>query len=93
MATRPQHKPTIPFPGCPRPTDLDILLDERALNPPSKFLTNQDIIDLRELYSDLRRISTRAQERGVKLIIDAEYRYVMKVLWTRVRPVSLFFEP
>ncbi|KAJ4485303.1 FAD-linked oxidoreductase [Lentinula aciculospora] len=71
LATRPQHKPSIPFPGCPRPTDLTILNTE----PKSNYLTSKDIASLRELYSDLRRICLRAQERGVKLIIDAEYSW------------------
>lgn len=78
MATRPQHQPPVPFPGCPRPSDLSIILDEQE--PNSKFLTDQDIASLRELYSDLRRISIRAKERGVKLIIDAEYRYAQPKL-------------
>ncbi|KAE9396538.1 FAD-linked oxidoreductase [Gymnopus androsaceus JB14] len=73
VATRPQHQPPVPFPGCPRPSDLSIILDEQE--PNSKFLTDQDIASLRELYSDLRRISIRAKERGVKLIIDAEYSW------------------
>jgi proline dehydrogenase len=37
-------------------------------------LTSADITALKELYEDLFRICTRAQERGVKIIIDAEYR-------------------
>ncbi|KAJ3921457.1 FAD-linked oxidoreductase [Lentinula edodes] len=71
LATRPQHEPSIPFPGCPRPTDLNVL----NTNADSKFLSEKDIASLRELYSDLRRISLRAQERGVKLLIDAEYSW------------------
>ncbi|KAJ2922373.1 hypothetical protein H1R20_g14725, partial [Candolleomyces eurysporus] len=35
----------------------------------------QDIHDLRELYDDLLSICTRAQQRGVKLILDAEYSW------------------
>jgi proline dehydrogenase len=31
---------------------------------------------LKELHEDLIKICTRARERGVKVIIDAEYRYV-----------------
>ncbi|KAJ3739841.1 hypothetical protein DFH05DRAFT_1513005, partial [Lentinula detonsa] len=70
LATRPQVEPSIPFPGCPYPTDLNILDTESS----SKFLNDKDIVSLRELHSDLRRICLRARERGVKLIIDAEYR-------------------
>ncbi|KAJ3873721.1 FAD-linked oxidoreductase [Lentinula edodes] len=71
LATQPQHEPSIPFPGCPRPTDLNVL----NTTADSKFLSEKDIASLRELYSDLRRISLRAQERGVKLLIDAEYSW------------------
>ncbi|KIK65953.1 hypothetical protein GYMLUDRAFT_38417 [Collybiopsis luxurians FD-317 M1] len=72
LATRPQRQLSVPFPGCPRPTDLSVLDDP---TPRSKYLTEKDISSLRELYSDLRRISLRAQQRGVKLIIDAEYSW------------------
>lgn len=36
----------------------------------------QDVRALKELNEDLVRICKRAAERGVKVIIDAEYRYV-----------------
>ncbi|KAF9074035.1 FAD-linked oxidoreductase [Rhodocollybia butyracea] len=72
VATRPQHNPPIPFPGCSRPEDLSIL---REREPASKFLNSEDIASLRELYANLRRICLRAQEKGVKLIIDAEYSW------------------
>ncbi|KAJ8088823.1 hypothetical protein PM082_014069 [Marasmius tenuissimus] len=63
----------VPFPGCPRSTDLDVLHEH---NPTRRGpLTDDDIVALRELYSDLRRICTRAQERGVKIILDAEYSW------------------
>jgi proline dehydrogenase len=69
----------VPFPGCARSTDLDVLhmlkagaVTESVLPPP---LTQQDITALEELHSDLVRICTKAQERGVKVVIDAEYRY------------------
>ncbi|KAJ3725778.1 FAD-linked oxidoreductase-like protein [Lentinula raphanica] len=71
LATRPQLEPSIPFPGCPHPTDLDIFSSQLT----SKSLHTNDVASLRELYSDLRRICLRAQERGVKLIIDAEYSW------------------
>ncbi|KAJ3763893.1 FAD-linked oxidoreductase [Lentinula raphanica] len=71
LATRPQLEPSIPFPGCPHPTDLDIFSSQST----SKSLHTNDVASLRELYSDLRRICLRAQERGVKLIIDAEYSW------------------
>jgi proline dehydrogenase len=71
MATRPQHYPSIPFPGCPRPSDLSVLDGQTD----SKFLDDKDISSLRELYSNLRRICLHAQQKGVKLIIDAEYSW------------------
>jgi proline dehydrogenase len=71
MATRPQHSPSIPFPGCPRPSDLNVFDGKTD----SRFLDDKDISSLRELYSNLQRICLRAQQRGVKLIIDAEYSW------------------
>ncbi|KAJ3996106.1 FAD-linked oxidoreductase-like protein [Lentinula boryana] len=71
LATRPQAEPSIPFPGCSYPTDLNILDTDSS----SRFLNDKDIVSLRELHSDLRRICLRARERGVKLIIDAEYSW------------------
>lgn len=38
-------------------------------------LTMEDIASLRELYADLTRICTQAQNRGVKVIVDAEYSW------------------
>ncbi|KAK7034780.1 hypothetical protein VNI00_012187 [Paramarasmius palmivorus] len=69
------HEPRypVPFPGCPRASDLEVLYDKRQRIP--EPLTNEDIEDLRELHSDLRRICTRASERGVKIILDAEYSW------------------
>lgn len=78
MSTRPSPQPSIPFPGCPHPTDLDALF--KPLMTPSNdsdALNAEDIASLRELHADLVRICTRAQERGVKIIIDAEYRFVL----------------
>lgn len=39
-------------------------------------MTAKDVADIKELYEDLVRIGMKAQERGVKLIIDSEYRCV-----------------
>ncbi|KAF9074034.1 FAD-linked oxidoreductase-like protein [Rhodocollybia butyracea] len=52
------------------PEDLSILHEKE---PVSKFLSSEDIASLRELYADLRRLCLRAQEKGVKLMIDAEH--------------------
>ncbi len=71
IAARPRIPgPPIAFPGCPLPTDLDVLSASSTPGP----LTMADIANLRELREDLMRICTRAQERGVRLIFDAEYR-------------------
>ncbi|KAF5356255.1 hypothetical protein D9756_004340 [Leucocoprinus leucothites] len=64
---------SVPFPGCPRSTDLDIVLHPGVSHPTS--LTQQDISDLRELYEDLCRVCEHARQRGVKVIFDAEWRW------------------
>ena len=74
LATRPTTSPPIPFPGCPSAADLDILYKSvKRTNP----MSPEDIAVLRDLHNDLVRICTRGRERGVKVIIDAEYRFVM----------------
>jgi proline dehydrogenase len=75
LGTRPRLHLPIAFPGCPHPSDLDILD-----GAPTGTIGPQDIEAVRELYEDLVRICTRAQERGVKIIIDAEYRLVVGLL-------------
>ena len=74
----------IPFPGAARMSDLDVILSrsEPAIDTPS--LTQKDVHQLRELYSDLVRICARAKEKGVKVIIDAEYRYAPLLLRRRM---------
>lgn len=66
----------VPFPGCPRVDDMEILHQstEKPLQPPMN-MTTQDANDVFELYQDLVRICARAQERGVKLLLDAEYSW------------------
>ncbi|OBZ78571.1 Proline dehydrogenase 1, mitochondrial [Grifola frondosa] len=71
VATRPLTSPHVAFPGCPLPTDLDVLDAQAPLGP----LTPGDVAALRELRADLHAICSRAKERGVRIIIDAEYRY------------------
>ncbi|KAI0369890.1 FAD-linked oxidoreductase [Pilatotrama ljubarskyi] len=69
---RPPVNPPVAFPGCPLPTDLDVL------SRPTKAaeqLTDTDIRALRELREDLVSLCTRAKERGVRLIFDAEYSW------------------
>ena len=62
----------IPFPGSPTPQDLDIL----TISEDSPFLSSADRTVLRNLQSDLFRICQRGKERRVKVVIDAEYRFV-----------------
>ncbi|KAF5369423.1 hypothetical protein D9758_002602 [Tetrapyrgos nigripes] len=73
LAARKPLPEEVLFPGCPRPTDLDVLYDGRL--PSSNLLTHDDIVSLRELHSDLRRICVRAKECGVKIILDTEYSW------------------
>lgn len=42
--------------------------------PAGSPLREQDVKDLKELHDDLVRICLHAQKRGVRLIVDAEYR-------------------
>jgi proline dehydrogenase len=72
----------IPFPGSPIPSDMDLILSSTEFGDGS-CLTAEDIRDLRALYNDLVSICTRAQERGVKLILDAEYRSVVSLSYIR----------
>lgn len=66
-------KSSVPFPGCPHASDLDFLY--APIGSIKSDLTEEDIKSLRELHADLHRICTRAKERGVKIIIDAEYSW------------------
>ncbi|KAG6848555.1 hypothetical protein H0H93_015963 [Arthromyces matolae] len=68
LNTRPKRP--VAYPGCPHSSDLDVLNKSSTEN-----LTPEDIEALRDLNSDLLRICERAQERGVKIIIDAEYSW------------------
>ncbi len=66
---------SVPFPGCPRSTDLDIIFDSGT--SPLTPLTKKDTMELRELYDDLYQVCDHARQRGVKVIIDAEWRCVL----------------
>ncbi|TFK57728.1 FAD-linked oxidoreductase [Heliocybe sulcata] len=70
VQTRPAT-PDIPFPGLPSSDDLDVLYDKSS----TEHLSATDIAELRELHEDLVRICTRAKERGVRVIMDAEYSW------------------
>ena len=73
--TRPRITPPVAFPGCPLPSDLDVLRIPRGPSP----LSENDVAVLRELREDLTAICERAQSRGVRIIFDAEYRYAVVV--------------
>jgi len=64
----------VPFPGCPRSTDLDIIFDPGASS--LALLSKEDVMDLRELCGELDLVCEHARRRGVKIIIDAESRCV-----------------
>jgi proline dehydrogenase len=74
LASRPPSSSHIAFPGYPHRTDLDVLY--RPVRG-SSTLSPEDIMSLRDLHADLIRICTRAKERGVKVVVDAEYRFVL----------------
>ncbi|KAF5328486.1 hypothetical protein D9611_014534 [Ephemerocybe angulata] len=65
----------IPFPGTPLPSDLEILKGSKHTTNDKMAMTTQDIDDIYDLYNDLVKICTRAQERGIKVLLDAEYSW------------------
>jgi proline dehydrogenase len=69
--TRALLEPPVLFPGTPSPSDLSILHSSTSTGA----LTESDIRDLKELYNDLVLICTRAEERGVRVFIDAEHSW------------------
>ncbi|KAJ7649533.1 FAD-linked oxidoreductase [Mycena polygramma] len=68
----PTSSPTVVFPGNPTPSDLDVLYMPKM---PRGNLSATDVAMLRDLHADLEAICTRAQARGVRLIVDAEYSW------------------
>ncbi|KIL62170.1 hypothetical protein M378DRAFT_187387 [Amanita muscaria Koide BX008] len=62
---------SVPFPGCPTSSDLEILHTKQQ----SPFLSQEDINSIKDLHTELERVCTHAQQRGVKVIIDAEYSW------------------
>lgn len=69
--TRAPLESPVLFPGTPSPSDLSILHSSISTGT----LTESDIHDLKELYNDLVRICTHAEERGVRVFIDAEHSW------------------
>ncbi|KIJ45063.1 hypothetical protein M422DRAFT_29919 [Sphaerobolus stellatus SS14] len=72
IQTRPKTSPSIRFPGCPHPSDLAFI--ESGAPAPSS-LTPEEVADLKQLYEDLTRIVERGRQRGVQIIVDAEYSW------------------
>ncbi|EIW86232.1 FAD-linked oxidoreductase [Coniophora puteana RWD-64-598 SS2] len=77
LLTRPAPQTPVLFPGSPTSTDLDVLLaDTLAHAPPGNSpLTQEDVQVLRALHDDLVRVCVRAQERNVRVVVDAEYSW------------------
>ncbi|KAI0034966.1 FAD-linked oxidoreductase-like protein [Vararia minispora EC-137] len=70
-AQKKSHNPRVQFPGCPRASDADLLICPTSL----PGLPDSDLADVVDLYQDMRKICQHAQEKHVRLIVDAEYRY------------------
>ncbi|KAJ7139227.1 FAD-linked oxidoreductase-like protein [Mycena epipterygia] len=78
LSTRPPTSaPHVVFPGNPTSSDLDALYTPKA---PKGSLSPADLTMLRELHADLETICARAQARGVRIIIDAEYSWYQPAL-------------
>ncbi|KAJ7250111.1 FAD-linked oxidoreductase-like protein [Mycena haematopus] len=72
VSTRPPtSSPQVVFPGNPSSFDLDIL----DAQTPEGDLSAVDLAMLRELQANLKRICTRAEARGIRIIVDAEYSW------------------
>ncbi|KAJ7259683.1 FAD-linked oxidoreductase-like protein [Mycena rebaudengoi] len=69
--------PHVVFPGNPTVSDLDVLYTSNARK---STLTITDLQILRDLHADLELICTRAEARGVRIIIDAEYSWYQPAL-------------
>ncbi|PIL30759.1 hypothetical protein GSI_06927 [Ganoderma sinense ZZ0214-1] len=69
--TRPRTNPRIAFPGCPTPSDLNIL----SSGSPNSTLREADLVSLRELREDLIAIGERAHARGIRITVDAEHSW------------------
>ena len=81
----------IPFPGSPKIEDLDVILKPSSTDQLT-VLTPAQISGVRELYDNLVKICTRAQERGIKIIIDSECRYVdLQLLFSHIQHRLLTF--
>ncbi|KAJ7447871.1 FAD-linked oxidoreductase [Mycena galericulata] len=79
LSTRPPTAaPHVVFPGNPTSSDLDVLYAPNA--PKGDHLSDADVTMLRELHADLETICARAEQRGVRVIIDAEYSWYQPAL-------------
>ena len=66
-----------PFPGVPAAQDFQLFLDQVQLNDVDEA---QHIQPLVGLYSNLRKICTRAQARGIRVTIDAEETWLQPAI-------------
>jgi proline dehydrogenase len=73
LEIRPSTLIPVSFPGCAHSTHLDVLYNTTK-GPDT--LTEDDISSLCQLHADMVHICTHAQEKGVRVVIDAEYRHV-----------------
>ncbi|KAG8776921.1 hypothetical protein FRC12_000621 [Ceratobasidium sp. 428] len=64
----------VPYPGTPASFDLAVFEGPKETLLKGG-LTEEDIMSLRTLYDDLRRVCRRARERGIRLIFDAEHTW------------------
>ncbi|CAE6433516.1 unnamed protein product [Rhizoctonia solani] len=67
-------KDEVPFPGTPGSFDMVVFRGEKGPLIEGG-LTEEDIESLRTLYKDLRTVCSRAKERGIRLIFDAEHTW------------------
>lgn len=61
----------IPFPYSPQTEDLDVL---SARSPPAP-MTQEDLESIKDLYGELRSLCSRACDKDVTLVFDAEHTW------------------
>ncbi|KAF9507110.1 hypothetical protein BS47DRAFT_1373974 [Hydnum rufescens UP504] len=69
--TRPKERLALPYPYTPHADDMAVLSLETVPSP----LTQDDVIAIKTLYEELRGICSRARERKVAVVIDAEHSW------------------
>jgi len=61
----------VPFPYSPQSKDLRVLATGAAPAP----LTQEDLESVKDLYKELRTLCSRARDKGVTLVFDAEHSW------------------